>query len=389
MLAACSTRKDSSSQNTDAVVVAVDTVPHINPLDTMKRDKQLDALGRFMAGMNQLDSGKFSVLEKEKSWQEYKTTTDSNWNRLYRERLGKIQSWEPENLGTRIDNKLGLFYPFSGPDYLHAHYLFPSAPSYTLVGLEPIADIDPLDTLTEAGRKEFLDSLGHSLRDVFRKSFFETNNMRQDFKKVRGVLPLIIFFLERTDHELVGKQFLYLDPEGQPVFTSMDELNKKKGRRVKGVRVDFRDRKTLQFKQLYYFSQNVINDDLKRRPEFGKFLARKKPFNTFIKSASYLMHRDTFTEIKRLITDNSQTVFQDDTGIPYKEFASKMGWDMQFYGDYIKPIKLFESRYQPDLDSAFKAAPERVPLPFNLGYHYGSSKHNYMLAKKAPIGPNR
>jgi hypothetical protein len=200
---------------------------------------------------------------------------------------------------------------------------------------------------------------------------------------------LLYFFLERTGHELVGQKFFYLDSAGQPVFTSMEDLNKRKGRTVKGARIEFRDRKTLQYKQLYYFSLNMINDELRKRGTFAKFLHRKKPFNTFVKSASYLMHRDTFKEIKRLITDNSVSIFQDDTGIPYKEFTAKMGWDIQFYGEYIKPIRLFEMRYQPDLDSAYKKATNKIPLPFNLGYHYGSSKHNYMLAKKAVTGPSR
>jgi hypothetical protein len=39
-------------------------------------------------------------------------------------------------------------------------------------------------------------------------------------------------------------------------------------------------------------------------------------------------------------------------------------------------------RYQPDLDSAYKAATNKEPIPFTLGYHHGSKDHNYMLAKK-------
>jgi hypothetical protein len=98
------------------------------------------------------------------------------------------------------------------------------------------------------------------------------------------------------------------------------------------------------------------------------------------------MHRDSFDEIRRLIMDNSATLFQDDTGIPFKEFKP-MGWDMQYYGEYVRPIKLFENRYQADLDSAFRRA-NRNPLPFSIGYHYGS-KQNYMLATKVGLQRNK
>ena len=46
-----------------------------------------------------------------------------------------------------------------------------------------------------------------------------------------------------------------------------------------------------------------------------------KECNTFIKSASYLMHYRSFTDIRNIILSKSLTIFQDDTGIPYKYFS--------------------------------------------------------------------
>jgi hypothetical protein len=375
---ACSGKKEQNSQaKADSLRVA-DSIARLPPPEK-KKDAALDAAGRFIAAIEQEDSTSYSKLQEEAAWKKYKVTTDSNWNRLGRERLAKMQKWQPASLAPKINDSLTVFYPFSGPDFLHAYYLFPKATEFILVALEPIMDAVKLDELKASNRNSFLDSVSHSLRDSFQRSYFQTLNMAEDFKKVKGVLPLLYFFVERTGHELVSQQFINIDSAGREVQVEFARLYKK---RVPGVVIEFRDRETRQMKKLYYFSMNVINDALKKSPELEKFLQQKKPFNTFVKSASYLMHRDTFAEIKRLITDNSESVFQDDTGIPYKEFRNKLDWNIVLYGEYKKPIKLFEVRYQADLDSAYKVATNKEPIPFTLGYHHGSKDHNYMLVKK-------
>jgi hypothetical protein len=383
LVSACSGKKDQSSQAKADSLRILDSIARLPPPEK-KKDADLDAGGRFIAGLEQEDSTSYSKLQQDAAWKSYKAKSDSNWNRLFRERLRKMQAWQPTNLAPRINDSLTVFYPFSGPDFLHAYYLFPKASEFILVALEPIMDAVKLDQLKPSTRNSFLDSVSHSLRDSFQRSYFQTLNMAEDFKKVKGVLPLLYFFVERTGHELVSQQFIYIDSAGHEAGTEFSKLYKK---RVPGVVIEFRDRETRQMKRLYYFNINMINDALKKSPEFERFLRQKKPFNTFVKSASYLMHRDTFAEIKRLITENSESLFQDDTGIPYKEFSSKLDWTIQLYGEYKKPIKLFEVRYQPDLDSAYKAATNREPIPFTLGYHQGSKDHNYMLAKRTKTLP--
>ena len=386
IVCACTTRKEQTSQSATDSLRVLDSIRKIPPPEVIKKNVPLEALGRYIAGLDQIDSTSYTKLQKEASWKSYKASTDSSWNRLFNDRLGKMQTWQSSNLATKINDSLSVFYPFSGPDFIHAYYLYPSAKDFILVALEPIMDAVKLDTLSSTTRNSFLDSLSHSLRDSFRKSFFETNNMREDIKRVKGVLPLLYFFVERTGHELIGQQFFYVDSAGSATPTTIAKLYK---HRTPGVKLELRDRQTNKIKQLYYFNINMLNDELKRRPGFEKFIKRKKPFNTFVKSASYLMHRDSFTEIKRLITGNSESLFQDDTGIPYSEFKSNLGWNLQFYGDYKKPIKLFEMRYQPDLDSAYKATTTKEPIPFTLGYHYGSKVHNYMLVRKSKTSKPR
>ncbi|MEJ0057549.1 MAG: hypothetical protein WDN75_19040 [Bacteroidota bacterium] len=379
----CSTKKEQTSGTVTDSIAAADSLQRIAPHETIKKDKSLDALGAFMAGISQRDSNSFTQFENDTYWKEFRTSTDSNWNRLDKERFSKMKAWQGENLSTRLVDSLKVFYPFSGPDFLHVYYLYPAASDYIFAALEPIQAAPQLDTLSAALREKFLDSLSHSMRDVFNKSYFITSKMQKDIKNVKGVLPPLYFFIERTGHELLEQHFFYLDSAGSEVIIPANRLHWYK---TPGVRLVFRNLATQQIKQLSYLSLNASNEGLKERPEFAKFIARNGPYNTFIKSASYLLHRAPFTEMKKIVLDNSLAIFQDDTGVPYKDLKKRLDWSIDLYGEYTMPVKEFgETRFQADLDSAYKNNPPTVDLPFSLGYHWGTKKQNYMLMRKSVI----
>ena len=177
-----------------------------------------------------------------------------------------------------------------------------------LAALEPIREIVPLNTSTQKDRHAFLDSLGNSLRDIFNKSHFITNYLKQ----VKGVLPPLYFFIERSGHELLKQKFITLDESGNEKEIKRNQIHRQK---TPGVKLTFRDRKTQEVKTLYYFSVSVSHGGLKERPPFVAFVNQRALFITFVKSASYLMHKDVFNGIRKIIVNNSNHIFQNDTGI--------------------------------------------------------------------------
>ncbi|MCE2996861.1 MAG: hypothetical protein ACK5RG_12085 [Cyclobacteriaceae bacterium] len=391
----CGSPKETTDESgKDSVNENIDTLAEVPPVkDTVattvvavEKDTVLDNAARFIAGLPQLSESSFKKLEEDKYWKEYQASMDGNWKKMYDTRLSKMKAWEENTFSKSIHDSLTLFYPFSGPDFLHAFFLFPRAKTYVLAALEPIREVVPLDTISEKNRDAFLDSLGVSLRDIFNKSYFITTHMEKDLKQVKGVLPPLYFFIERSGHELLSQKFITLDDAGNEVEIKGSQIHWKK---TPAVKLIFRDRTTQEVKTLYYFSVSISNGGLKDRPNFISFVNNRAPFNTFVKSASYLMHKDVFTEIKKLIIANSNHVFQDDTGIPYKNFKNKLEWSGTFYGDYIKPVKDFSSElYQADLDSAYNAGGKK-DLPFSLGYHWSTKKQNYMLFSKAKLNTNK
>jgi hypothetical protein len=390
----CSGNRDTSSGSATDSLTLVDSLAgkmdsvavEESPSVKIEKDTVLDNAARFIAGLPQTNNNSFTALQKDKYWIEYQASMDANWKKMYDTRLSKMAAWEKETFSQSIEDSLTLFYPFSGPDFLHAFFLFPRTKEYIMAALEPVREVVPLDTISEKNRDRFLDSLGNSLRDIFNKSYFITNHMEKDLKQVKGVLPPLYFFIERSGHELLAQKFFTLDEDGKEKEIKGKQINWQK---TPGVKLTFRNRATQEIKTLYYFSISISNAGIKDRPNFVKFVEQRAPFNTFVKSASYLMHKESFNEIKKIILANSNNVFQDDTGMPYSYFKNKLQWTGQFYGEYIKPVKDFSSElYQADLDSAFKAGGKKE-LPFSLGYHWSTQKQNYMLFSKAKLTTNK
>jgi hypothetical protein len=349
------------------------------------KDTALDNTARFIAGLPQLSSNSLSVLQKDKYWIDFQTSMDANWKKMHETRLVKMTKWEEEVFSRSVNDSLKLFYPFSGPDFLHANYLYPRTKEYVMAALEPIREVPSLESLTEKDRDRFLDSLGRSLRDIFNKSYFITNHMQKDLSQIKGVLPLFYFFMERSGYELLQQKFINIDADGNEEEVSVKKINQYKS---PGVKFTLRNTETKKIKTVYYFSLSISNGGLKDRPGYVKFVKARAPFNTFVKSASYLMHLNDFSQIREILLGNSVSLFQDDTGVPYRFIKNKPEWHGTFFGEYVAPVEDFSrGLYQPALDSAFKRGSQ--PLPFSLGYHWSTRKQHYMLFGKETLNANK
>jgi hypothetical protein len=311
---------------------------------------------------------------------------DANWKKMLNTRLVKMERWEQDVFSRSVNDSLKLFYPFSGPDFLHANYLYPRTKEYVMAALEPIREVPSLEKLSEKDRDRFLDSLSRSLRDIFNKSYFITNHMQKDLSQIKGVLPLFYFFMERSGYELLQQKFITVDTDGNEQEVEIKKLNQSK---TQGVKFTLRNLETKKLKTVYYFSTDISNGGMAKRPGLTKFFQARAPFNTFVKSASYCMHDGKqFSSIRSLVVDNTVTLFQDDTGVPYRFFEKKPEWHGTFFGEYVAPVEDFSrGLYQPELDSAFKRGSQ--PLPFSLGYHWSTRKQHYMLFGKEMLNANK
>jgi hypothetical protein len=207
--------------------------------------------------------------------------------------------------------------------------------------------------------------------------------MSKDLKnaEVDGTLHLLFLFLKRTGNLICSAKPVTVDSLGHVVYlNSFIELKKMKSL-TKGVEIKFTD-KNNQPKTVSYFSLNAADGGMKQNKGFMTYLTNMGKINTYLKGASYLMHKSYFSMVRNVILNQSEHVIQDDSGIAFHYFTeSNSAWSYTFYGSYIRPIAMFSAFYQADLDSTYKQQGSKN-IGFGIGYNFRDKNSNFMIATK-------
>jgi hypothetical protein len=353
----------------------------------VEKDPYQDQFARFIAGLEQVDTDSpFLEYQATPSWKKHQETIQKHWDHHEENRLAPMRTWQANELSNMIRPEINLLYPLSGPDFLHADVLYPEAPRYIMMGLEKIASLPQLETLSSARIDAYLEGVDQSLRDIYTKGYFITQHMRGDLR-ASGLSPIVMVFLVRTGHEVLTIKKQSLNKEGQLIPVENWESDQ-----VHAMQIYFRDRESQQVKDLVYFDLDVRDDSLEKNPEFVQFIEELTPMNSFVKAGSYVLCCRHTSTMRETILRVTESLFQDDTGIPYRALELK-DWNLQLFGEYAWPTEDF-SPYtrQPELMALYKAtdASQIKTLPFLMGYHYfGARKQNHMLLRRtaATAGP--
>lgn len=375
----CSCEFSDSNQNKPE-----DNVPQLNTsidiANVVSIDTFQNALGQFISGM---DCSYFNAESNIDSlyWKDYSSRVNRAFSKMKKNRLEPMREWMMNISSDKVNDTSLLFYPFSGADFLHANYLFPEANDYILLAQEKIGDIPDISSLKNGEYKNYLNAVDLSLSDIYKRSYFITKTMQNDTERgaeLNGLLPLFYWFIARTDHEIIDVSRIYVDS----FSTVKKNINNSTVAEdlIEGVKFVFRKCGAEKIKTMTYFNCDISNKGFAKNPEFKKYLTLIRASNSFVKSASYLMHYSTFSEIRDLLQQKSNAILEDDTGIPYKYFNT-LEWDVNLFGVYVMPIKDFsETRFQQDLEDAYSDdAQYKGEMPFSLGYHWSSRKQNQML----------
>jgi len=343
-----------------------------------------DDTARFLAGLQPSSGSPLAALTKEPAWQQHARYLDGIFAREENRTLSKVRAFSREYLTEKHDTML---YMFSGPDFLYATSFFPSAATYVLAGLEPVGDVPPLTSLSRRANDGALRNLEVSMGSLLSYSFFITKNMKTQLREgpVYGTLPVLYVFLARTGKTIHEVSFVSLDAQGnfqgpeEPIATSLD--TKKPMRSpprsgAPGVKIVFSDGSGPK-QTLYYFSTNLADGSFERSG-FMAFMQKLGPADSFIKSASYLLHAGGFNKVRAFLLDHSATILQDDSGIPLAYFDPRK-WQLRPFGRYVGPLSIFGRSYQPGLTQLFERA---TPIDFGIGYRWRKNESNLLLAEK-------
>lgn len=321
-----------------------------------------DDISKFLAGQRVSAASPLNGLMNVPSVRKHYNETQALSNEWENLRLKQIRQWAKTEIQPRISRPGTVKYMFGGPDFVHVESIFPGAPEYILVGLEPLGTVPDFFSMNEAQWDSYLSHLNYTLRSISRRNFFITTEMREDFGKqgVDGVFPVLLYFAALTGHQVLDANYVSLGSNGQASQTGSAANSD-------GIWLRLRDTKpgSPPEQNLYYFKTDLSNGGFKGGSKFHSFLSGRPGGVAYLKAASYLMHTDDFSNIRNFLVGDCQFVLQDASGMAADFFA--LYYDVTYYGNYVGPIDMFSEYDQPNLRAIYQSGVAR-PLPFGTGY---------------------
>ena len=337
-------------------------------------------VARFLAGLPPSESSPLSGLTRERTWQRHAASMDSAWANIETRQLARIRAWSASELTAPSDV---LYYFFSGPDFLYADAFFPSATTYVMAALEPSGPLPAIGRHRSERLGHGLAQLRSSLNSVLNFSFFRTREMRTTLSAntFSGTLPILYIFLARTGKTIDEVTFHDINEDG--TLVAAGEGLPKGAANV--AKVLFRGSDGKQ-RTIYYVQTDLSNGGW-RRSGFKAFCEKLEPGDALIKSASYLMHSNAFTEVRTHLLERSKRLLQDDSGVPITFFKGDE-WQLRPYGRYLGPIAVFPDNYQQRLAELFRGG-KPPGIDFGIGYRFRPNESNLLLADKLSVRAER
>lgn len=351
----------------------------IQPLE-IKEDRNLTNLANFFGGISSSTTDSLIPKEIKKQWEQFTKEMNTTYLRID-EKKRIMNTWKNKNISI---SKGTLFYPFSGPDFLHANIFFPEFDTIIMIGLEPTGNSKI--NITNYTTPDAFNKISRSLTTILNQSFFRTKSMAVDFKSenLNGTIPIFLHFISRNQFAIQSIKDVQLNSKGEliPISKQVENSTYYQG-------IEYTLIKNNKLKHLYFFSMNLMNTEYAGQPgldkheEVGKLIKNKNISSTYLKAASYLLHRNEFSILRNWILNHSKQIVQDDSGIPLKFITDTTKWSTNYFGVYNKPIPLFYERYQQELFDVYHKNPGKIlSLPFGIGYKSQEGTSNMSISIK-------
>jgi hypothetical protein len=334
-----------------------------------------DDIAHFLAGMEPSANSPLAALTNETIWKKHAAFFDSSWKSLEDRQLSKVRAWSADNIK---QSQPVLYYMFSGPDFLYANAFFPNTKTIIMSGLEPSGSIPELTDITSRSAGNELGGIRSALGNLLKHSYFITSEMGSQLSRrnLSGTLPIIYVFLSRSGKTIRDVSLVALDNDGK--LHPQDEpglVTAAKGAKIVFAGSDGNEQ------TLYYFKTDLSNKGV-ANSGFLQFCGTFGTGDSFVKSASYLLHNAGFSAVRDFLLKNSVALVQDDTGIPVK-YLDAPDWQLRPFGTYLRPIRQFSRNEQPKLLDLFRRD-RPAPLNFTLGYRWGKPSNLLLAVKSTP-----
>ena len=336
------------------------------------------ANARLLAGLAPGGADATRIAEQA-FWQAHARAMDGAWLRTSERHLANWRSFAAREIDAHETSHQALFYPFSGPDFVYPHILFPRARRYLLVGLEAPGAAPRWSAMTAAQIAASLAQLRQSTATLLDLSFFRTESMKTDLRRgqLTGVAPVLMAMAARSGFDVHAVDPVYLD-EGGALCGGEAGAG-----RIGGVRLALAEPGSEALRELVYLRVDLGDRALAATPRFERHVRSLGTGPVFLKAASYLMHKPGFSAVRAIVLERAGLVLQDDSGIPFQAFGSAQ-WNGRLFGTYAQPIPMFRGWTQHALREAY--ARDARPLDTGIGYSHRRGTSNLQLFEKRSVG---
>ena len=356
---------------------------------------RVNSIARMMAGLPPLHPAHFELAESD-VWKTHATAMRAAWQKLSASRVAAMATWRDTAISASCPVGKTLLYPFSGPDFFNAWWLFPDCETFVMFGLEHLGDPPKLEAMNKRQFTRLLNDVRAASSDFIDRNYFITENMARQLHtaQLRGVVPLVMISMAISGLDILRVVPLKLarepvraaaagTPAGKPAVVK--PMGRSLRPQLRGVSIEFRVPGSPVVRRMQYFSADVTDEGLTRYPELLAYMRSFGPTTTFLKSASYLLHNREFTQIRDTLLDVSGFLVQDDSGLPYSALAAR-GWKMRLHGRYDVPIPPFERAFQSALASAYsEQRPDVLPFTFGYQYHDYRDERSNVMVGRSPV----
>ncbi|MBX3101112.1 MAG: hypothetical protein KF690_01230 [Bacteroidetes bacterium] len=362
-----------------------------------KYDRYWNDLARLLAGKERLAGSVLDSIDNGATAQQHRDFFKGSLWQQYRDYLKKVEAFAQAEFPEEHKSDRVMLYPFSGPDFITAHALFPNARKYVFWGLEPEGQLPNIREIPKDRLDHNLKSIQHSLRTIMRRSFFVTSEMGGDFRRaeLNGSLPIILTFMAERGNEVLNVERIKINMNGElePIGKDASYGMGTNDSLVTGMRYLFRRSEDAPVQELIYIVFDAQDFPAEKRfsrhTELIKWLRGLGRVSTYFKSGSYVIQWESTNTLRALITDITDFFFQDDTGLRYGQFDLNT-WDITLYGNYVPPVPPFTTQFERPLAQAYATKKHPVkPVSFQMGYQQGrgEDRTSLIMARRKPAEP--
>lgn len=333
-------------------------------------NNKFNQTARVIAGIANPNDSMFRQITSSAIWKNYAQESANVWVE-YHKKNQSLYNWVKDEILPTTASLQEIYYPFSGPDFLYGNLIYPDAKNIYMFGLEEIGSVPDFSKLTPVQIEAYLTFYKTSISEVLKHSFYRTLGMKEYLhnSNIDGVTPVLMLFLAQSGKQISGINMLTLNEDGSTRIVAEDEQFKKLTNR--GVEIKYYNGDDDIERRIVFFTGNIADGALNVNTAYKNYYKSLRPEGAFSKSATYLMHKSYFSEVRNVILNNCKVVVSDDSGVAFRFFEPKT-WNVKLFGTYSRPIPLFADFFEADLLEAYKTA-DAKPLNFRIGYSVPSN----------------